>query len=81
MNKKAQASLEFTLVFVITILLVVLTANVFVWLNHCMVRRQVEYEKTRTAAGSSDVGKSDFFAPGKQLPKLNVFISGGISKK
>jgi len=77
MNKQAQASLEFTLGFVITILLVVLTANVFVWLNHCVVRRQVEYENSRSEAGRTNVGKSDFFTP----PKLNVFVSGGYVEK
>ena len=76
MNNRAQASLEFTMVFVITILFIVLTVNVFVWLNHCMVSRQVEYEKTRSEAGSSstNVGKSDFY---NKVPKLNVFAPGG----
>lgn len=73
MNKKAQATLEFTLVFVVTILLIFLTVNTFVWLNHCMVRRQVGYEGTRTEAGSSNVGNSNFFA----RPTLNVFKLGG----
>ena len=73
MNKKAQATLEFTLVFVITLLFIILTANVFVWLNHCIVRRQVEYENSRNEAGSTNVGKSNFFTP----PTLNVFKLGG----
>ena len=72
---KGQATIEFTLAFVVTILLIVLTANVFAWVNHCIVRRQVAYENSRTLAGSSgsNVGKSDFFTP----PKLNVFKLGG----
>ncbi len=85
MNKKAQASLEFTLVFVITLLFIVLTVNVFVWLNHCMVGRQVAYENTRSEAGSTeeqllgitirpgDPGKDDFYT----RPNLNVFKLGG----
>lgn len=72
--KKGQATIEFTLAFVVTILLIVLTANVFVWVNHCIVRRQVAYENTRSEAGDyEDPGKDDFFTP----PKLNVFKLGG----
>lgn len=77
MNKNAQATLEFTLVFVITLLFVLLTVNLFVWFNHCMVRRQVAYEETRSMRDSSQVGKTDFFQP----PKLNVFAPGGYSDK
>ncbi len=77
---KAQATLEFTLGFVLTILFIVFTVNVFVWLNHCMVGRQVAYEESRSkAAGSgaeADVGKANFY----KRPSLNVFINGGISK-
>ena len=81
---KAQATIEFTMVFVIALLFILLTVNVFVWLNHCLVARQVAYEETRTAAGtrpitdgSGDPGKSDFFTP----PQLNIFtIGGGIDK-
>lgn len=84
--KKGQATIEFALAFVVTILLVVLTANVFVWVNHCIVRRQVAYENTRSIAGDgrepswwefwkkpADPGKDDFYTP----PKLNIFKLGG----
>jgi len=77
MNKKAQATLEFTLVFVVTLLFIFLTVNVFVWFNHCLVSRQVAYEQSRSdAAGQNEanVGKQDFYAPGR----LNVFAPGGI---
>lgn len=77
---KAQATLEFILAFIMAILLIVLTANVFVWLNRCIVGRQAAYEESRGAAGGStnetDVGKSDFYTP----PKLDVFSSGGVKK-
>lgn len=83
MNRQAQSTIEFTLVFVITILLIVLTANVFVWLNHSVVGRQVAYENTRTEAGTpndTSAGKSDFFTlENKKLKKLNVFVPGGYS--
>jgi len=77
---KAQASLEFTLVFVITLLFIVLTVNVFIWLNHCMVGRQVGYEDTRSEAGTPEdtlVGKTDFYT----RPDLNVFAPGGYLEK
>ena len=89
---KAQATIEFTMVFVITLLFILLTVNVFVWLNHCMVRRQLAYEETRTDAGSPNIyldenghtikhgnpGRGDFFTT---PPQLNIFtIGGGIDK-
>ena len=81
---KAQATIEFTFVFVITLLFILLTVNVFVWLNHCMVRRQVGYEETRTDAGTppivdgkGDLDKSDFFTP----PQLNIFAIGDMENK
>ncbi|MBU4009132.1 MAG: hypothetical protein KJ882_00050 [Proteobacteria bacterium] len=78
---KAQASLEFTIAFVLTILFLVFTVNLFVWFNHCVVQRQVEFEKSRSRAGGFEgpnkVGDSDFFRP----PELNVFVSGGYSAK
>jgi heme/copper-type cytochrome/quinol oxidase subunit 2 len=90
MNKKAQASLEFSLVFVITLLFVVLTVNVFAWLNHTMVGRQRAYEDTRSEAGSTegttffglittrpgDPGRNDFY----ERPPLNVFSPGGVEE-
>ena len=80
MRARGQSTLEFTMVFTITILFVILTANIFVWINHNMVRRQVEYEQTRTQGENGDiasVGKTDFFTPDNKLPELNVFIAGG----
>jgi uncharacterized protein (UPF0333 family) len=77
MNKKAQSTLEFTLVFVIVLLFIFCTVNLFVWFNHCIVRRQVSYEQSRgDAAGQAEanVGKSDFYTPNK----LNVFTPGGL---
>lgn len=74
MKKKAQSSIEFSIAFVCSILFLILTCNLFVWLNHCLTKRQVAYENSRVEAGSnSNPGKTDFF----KRPDLNVFKSGG----
>lgn len=74
MRIKAQASIEFSIAFICAILFLILTCNLFVWLNHCLVRRQVNYEDSRVdAASNADPGRSDFFDP----PELDVFRMGG----
>jgi len=73
MKNNAQASIEFSIAFVCAILFLILTCNLFVWLNHCLVRRQVAYEDSRVEAGHSSPGRTDFYTP----PRLNVFSSGG----
>lgn len=88
MKSKAQVSIEFSIAFVCTILFLILTCNLFVWFNHCLVRRQVAYEESRVqAADGRDTGwwfwkkpgtpgKDDFYTP----PRLNIFSSGGIQE-
>ena len=91
MRKKAQASIEFTIAFVCTILFLIFTCNLFVWLNHCLVRRHVAYENTRELAGRG-VGNRDGLPaiPGHGSrteapniggfytpPELKIFKSGG----
>ena len=74
MKNKGQASIEFTLGTICAVLFLILTCNLFVWLNHCLVRRQVAYEQSREEAGNStNPGREDFYVP----PRLNVFSSGG----
>ncbi len=76
-ENKAQSSIEFSLAFIVAILFLVLTCNLFVWLNHNMVARQMGYEQTRKAAAStSEPGKLDFY-PQEKMKKLNVFVPGG----
>lgn len=80
---KAQASIEFTIAFVSTIIFLILACNLFVWFNHNLVRRQVAYENTRVKAGRGrpasvwylpgEPGKADFFTP----PPLDIFSPGG----
>jgi hypothetical protein len=87
MKTRAQVTLEFSLAFVITMLFVVLTFNLFVWFNHCIVQRQVAFENSRSSAGNCTgdncqdpgiVGDSDFFTR-PTLPTLNVFVPGGYT--
>ena len=73
MKTKAQAIIEFTLAFICAILFLILSCNLFVWMNHCMVGRQVGYENSRVDAGHSNPGNEDFYTP----PTLHVFSSGG----
>jgi len=87
---KAQATIEFTLAFVTAILFLVLTCNLFVWLNHDLVRRQRAYEESRVRAASGtmqhfivegttvtgDPGKLDFY---RRKP-MNLFTPGGYNR-
>lgn len=66
---KGQASIEFTLAFVMALFFLVLTCRVFVWFNGNLLRRQIAYEKSRVEAGSTNPGKLDFYA----APKLDLF--------
>lgn len=75
---QAQASIELSLALVIAVLFLILSCNIFVWLNHNIVQRQRAYENSRIEAASSperagNPGKLDFYTP----DKLNVFSSGG----
>lgn len=86
MKKRAQSTIEFTIGFIITILFLILTCNLFVWFNNCLVSRQRAYENTRVEAADGRVpswwefwreqpnpGKDDFYTP----PTLSIFSKGG----
>jgi len=49
---KGQASIEFSLAFILVLFFLVLTCRLFVALNGNMIRRQKYYENTRVSAGS-----------------------------
>lgn len=71
---QAQASIEFSLGLVTTVLFLFLTCNLFVWCCHNIVQRQIAYEKSRAPAASNDnPGQLDFYTP----DKMNLFKSGG----
>ena len=76
MKRIAQSTIEFTIGFVITILFLIITCNLFVWFNNCLVKRQAAYEDSRAEAAngnSGNPGKADFYKP----PTLNIFSPGG----
>lgn len=80
MKNRGQAIIEFTLGTVCAIVFLILACNLFVWFNHCLVRRQRAYEQSREEAGRppttelhGNPGREDFYTP----PRLNVFTSGG----
>lgn len=84
-GRKGQASIEFSLAFIIAILFLVLTCRVFVWFSGNLLRRQLAYEGTRQDAGGGPVEKELFLGikiktrgtPGRtdfyQTPKLDLF--------
>ncbi|MDD5552550.1 MAG: hypothetical protein PHE18_01605 [Candidatus Omnitrophica bacterium] len=74
---KAQATIEFGIALVLAVLFLFLSANLFVWLNQNIVKRQRDYEQTRVESASSNPGKVDFYTHYKPM---NVFTSGGSKK-
>lgn len=76
----AQSSIEFTLGFVMAILFLYLTCNLFVWLNHSMVARQQAYENSRAVAASTTEYRSDA-EPGKldfyNFKNMDLAVRGG----
>ncbi len=53
MGHSGQATLELTVALIVIMMLLVAAVRTFVWLNEGMVARQVSYENTRVAAGST----------------------------
>ncbi len=74
-RNKAQASIEFSVAFVLALLLMILSCNLFVWLNHNIVQRQKEYELSRVRSANSPnsplkgvPGKLDFYITNSKDP-------------
>jgi len=55
--KKAQATLEFTVVFVIMVTLLMGLLTLWKWSSDNIVNRQKKYNETRVGAGSSSPGE------------------------
>lgn len=60
MRGKGQVTLEFTLVFIIMIALLAGLLSLWKWSSDNIVKRQLDYNSTREAAGS--------IAPGEEPP-------------
>ena len=76
-NKLGQATLETAITFVIIILLLGGIINIWLWANNQIVRRQLEYNKTRVAAGSSSdtyTLKWPVYTP-QELKEENVLLN------
>lgn len=73
---RAQASIEFSLALVTSVLFLVLTCNLFVWCSRSIVQRQVAYERSRHEAAHADdePGKLNFYTP----TNMSVFKLGGM---
>jgi len=90
---QAQATIEFSMAFILAALFLFLTCNLFVWFNRNIVQRQKAYEASRImAATSPDAQNSGLKKKGKpgyldfyttKNPKykpLNAFVAGGYNK-
>jgi len=53
MNKKGQGALEMTFVLIIVVLLLGGILNIWLWANKQIVVRQLRYNESRVAAGTS----------------------------
>lgn len=51
-NKNAQSTIEFSMAFILAVLFLFLSCNLFVWFNRNIVQRQKEYERTRSLSAS-----------------------------
>ncbi|MFH0940744.1 MAG: hypothetical protein V1840_02685 [Candidatus Omnitrophota bacterium] len=51
--RDGQATLELTVALILIVILLMAGVKVFLWLNEGLVLRQVSYENTRVAAGST----------------------------
>jgi len=52
-NRDGQATLELTVALILIVILLMAGVKTFLWLNEGLVQRQVSYENTRVAAGST----------------------------
>ena len=56
--RKGQATLEFTLIFIITAALLVGLLGLWRWSSDKIIKRQIDYNTTRVQAGSTAGGTS-----------------------
>jgi len=86
---RGQSTLELTAALVVIVILLIGSVKIFLWLNDSMVRRQVNYEATRVAAGSAEfeavnlvsmdnveanaTSFNELMVDESNYPKLNIF--------
>ena len=74
-DNKGQASIEFSLAFILALFFLVLTCRLFVWFSGNLVNRQRDYDGSRISAGSTAPGNLTFHA----AARLDI-LSNGIFK-
>ncbi len=73
-HTKAQATIELTIAFIASILLLIGVTKIFVWMNKTMVDRQIDYQKTRTTPLEHLTHFKQKDGPwGPESPKLDIF--------
>lgn len=75
MNNKAQATLEFTLIFVVMVALLFGLLGLWKWSSDNIIRRQIEYNAGRVSAGSTTPGEPAKSTETAEIDasKLNLF--------
>ena len=74
--KRAQAVLEFTLVFIIMVLLIGGLLKLWSWSNSSISGVQGAFEGTRLSAGTKgSAGEPDSFGPGGKIEDAQTFVS------
>ncbi len=73
-KKSAQVSLELSLTLAALCLFIISTVIIFVWFNDTLAKRQEDYDRTRTAAGSTpeDGGYYEVQVDEYYYPQLDI---------
>lgn len=53
-SKKGQGTLEVTVAFIVTVLLIGAMVNIWFWANTQIINRQLSYNRGRVAAGQAE---------------------------
>ena len=80
MINKGQATLEFTLIFVIMVALTLGLLGLWKWSSDNIVKRQLEYNKTRVEAGSTTPGAPEKWLDGTPITDAeykNIYLKKG----
>ncbi len=64
-KNKAQSTIEFSMAFILAVLFLFLSANLFVWFNRNIVQRQKAYELSRVMSANSP--ENTVYSPGSHV--------------